>query len=103
MIIIKPVHKNISRDETVYVSPTSVISSTVSCGHIEVIDKYAIAHVSLYIRGDNDAKFFVLSNKEVPHINSPLVLPKFSLGAGQELVCETTSNISIMLTIGEQR
>ena len=102
-ISIKGVGKRLTSNEgdVFYTAPGDVTSATVASGTIENIINMG-AKVNIRVGGRN---LWVLRDKSIPVLASPLVVPPITLMPGEALQIwsDTPSALDVNLTIGEQR
>ena len=93
---------NVAND-TVYSVPGDCVSATVASGTAENLTGTA-ALLTIKVVGPTRS-LFVINNKSISTVGSPLVLPPMTLNAGEHLEAWTSANevMDLALTIGEQR
>lgn len=91
--------------DTVAYSPTvDVSSSTIASGTAENTTGVTGVKLNVRVVGPNRSSW-IIKNKELSLLNSPLVLPPITVMRGEVLQAwsDTNNAIDLALTIGEQR
>lgn len=90
-------------NDVVYSVPGDCLSSTIASGTAENLTGTP-AYLTIKLVGPSRS-VFVINNKQISTVGSPLVLPPMTMNQGEHLEAWTTANavMDLALTIGEQR